>query len=253
MAVKRFLRSAFNLKFWLLLLLAAAIAVVVHRFNLQGSLQACWRWLTGLGTSDPLTFIVFFNLATLICVPASLLAIQAGFVFGWGWGSLYVLVGAIVGATLAFLVGRYLTQQWVWQKVQANVRFHAIAQAVAQEGWKIVLLTRLSPIFPFNLTNYAFGITKISLRHYVLGSLGILPGTVLYTYMGSLASELSQVGFSNTPMPLGVQMGQWGMRLIGLIATIVITVYLHRVAKKALNLRMNATLEAASLEPKSTT
>lgn len=246
MAVKRFFRSTFNAKFWLLVMVAAAIAVVVHRFNLQSSLQACWYWLAGIGTSDPLTFIVFFNLATLICVPASLLAIQAGFVFGWGWGSLYVLVGAIVGATLAFLVGRYLTQQWVWQKVQANVRFHAIAQAVAQEGWKIVLLTRLSPIFPFNLTNYAFGVTKISLRHYVLGSLGILPGTVLYTYMGSLANEFSQSRFSSAPMPLEVQMSQWGMRLIGLVATIAITFYLHRVAKKALNQRMDVALEASS-------
>lgn len=241
MAVKRFFRFTFNPRFWLLAAAAAAIAVVVHRFNLQSSIQGYWYWLAKLGTSDPLTFIVFFNLATLICVPASLLAIQAGFVFGWGWGSLYVLIGAIVGATLAFLVGRYLTQQWVWQKVNANVRFHAIAQAVAQEGWKIVLLTRLSPIFPFNLTNYAFGITKISLRHYVLGSLGILPGTVLYTYMGSLASEFSQARLSSTAMPLEVQIGQWGMRLMGLIATVAITVYLHQVAKKALNQRMDTT------------
>jgi uncharacterized membrane protein YdjX (TVP38/TMEM64 family) len=251
MAVKRFFRSTFNAKFWLLVSVSAAIVVVVHRFHLQSSLQAGWYWLTGLGTSDPLTFIVFFNLATLICVPASLLAIQAGFVFGWGWGSLYVLVGAIVGATLAFLVGRYFTQQWVWQKVNANVRFCAIAQAVAQEGWKIVLLTRLSPIFPFNLTNYAFGITKISLRHYVLGSLGILPGTVLYTYIGSLASELSQAGLSNTPLPLGVQMGQWGLRLVGLVATIAIMIYLHRVAKKALNQRMEMTLEVSDSSQKS--
>ena len=115
-----------------------------------------------------------------------------------------------------------------------------------------MLLTRLSPIFPFNLTNYAFGVTKISLRHYVLGSLGILPGTVLYTYMGSLANEFSQSRFSSAPMPLEVQMGQWGMRLIGLVATIAITFYLHRIAKKALNQRMDAAFEASSPNQNST-
>jgi uncharacterized membrane protein YdjX (TVP38/TMEM64 family) len=240
MALMHPLRSLFKFRFWLLLGLAAVAAIALYAFNLQGTLHAGWLWLLGLGSSDPLAFILFFNLATLLCVPASLLAIRAGFVFGLGWGSLYVLIAAIIGATLAFLMGRHLAHQWVWCKVEHNVRFYAIAQSVAHEGWKIVLLTRLSPLFPFNLTNYAFGVTQISLRNYVLGSLGILPGTVLYTYMGSLANELSMTELSDASMPLGIQMAQWGMRLIGLAATVAITLYTSRVAKKALNQRVAA-------------
>jgi uncharacterized membrane protein YdjX (TVP38/TMEM64 family) len=234
------LRSLLKLRFWLLLGLAAVAVIALYAFNLQGMLHAGWLWLMGLGSSDPLTFILFFNLATLLCVPASLLAIRAGFVFGLGWGSLYVLVAAIIGATLAFLMGRHLAHQWVWRKIEHNVRFYAIAQSVAHEGWKIVLLTRLSPLFPFNLTNYAFGVTQISLKNYIVGSLGILPGTVLYTYMGALANELSMTEFSSTSMPLGIQIAQWGMRLTGLAATVLVTLYINRVAKRALNQRVAA-------------
>ncbi len=160
--------------------------------------------------------------------------------FGLGRGSLYVLVAAIIGATIAFLMGRYLAHEWVWRKVQQHRRFHAIAQAVTKEGWKIVLLTRLSPLFPFNITNYAFGVTQISLKQYILGSVGILPGTVLYTYIGSIAHELSTTGHSTASMPLGVQIAQWGLRLTGLVATVIVTLYLNRVAKRALNQRVDS-------------
>jgi uncharacterized membrane protein YdjX (TVP38/TMEM64 family) len=227
-------------KSWLLLGLAAAGAIAVFIYPFRETLQNSWLWLMGLGSSDPLTFIVFFNLATAFCIPASLLAMRAGFVFGLGLGSLYVLIAAIIGATVAFLMGRYLAHGWVWRKVQHNVRFHAIAQAVAQEGWKIVLLTRLSPLFPFNLTNYAFGMTQISLKQYIFGSVGIVPGTILYTYIGFLAHELSTTGLSTSSMPLGVQIAQWGLRLMGLIATVIVTLYLNRVAKIALHQRMTA-------------
>jgi uncharacterized membrane protein YdjX (TVP38/TMEM64 family) len=226
-------------KHWLLLGLAVAGAIALLMLH-QGTLHALWNWLLDLGSADPLTFILFFNLASLFCIPASLLAIRAGFVFGLGWGSLYVLVAAIIGTMIAFLMGRYLAHEWVWRKVQQHRRFHAIAQAVTKEGWKIVLLTRLSPLFPFNITNYAFGVTQISLKQYILGSVGILPGTVLYTYIGSIAHELSTTGHSTASMPSGVQIAQWGLRLTGLVATVIVTLYLNRVAKRALNQRVDS-------------
>lgn len=227
-------------QFWLLAALVTTLAIAFHGFNLLGVLHPCWLWFSELVTQNPLIFILFFNIATLLCFPASLLALKAGYVFGLGWGTVYVLGAALLGAILAFLMGRYLTRDWVQQKLQNNIRFRAIAQAVEKEGWKIVLLTRLSPIFPFNLTNVAFGMTQISLKNYSLGSFGILPGTVLYTYMGSLSSEFTTINLSASAMPLTLKIAQWGLRFVGLAATLVITLYLNRIAKKALNQHLSS-------------
>jgi uncharacterized membrane protein YdjX (TVP38/TMEM64 family) len=248
MVFNRIFHPFFKLRFWLLVFLVAALAIALHGFNWQALLQPCLQQFNALVVQNPLMFILFFNIATLLCIPASLLALKAGYVFGLGWGTIYVLVAAILGAILAFWVGRYLAHHWVRQKVQENLRFQAIAQAVAKEGWKIVLLTRLSPLFPFNLTNYALGLTQISLKNYVLGSLGILPGTILYTYMGSLTSDLTMVNLSASPSHFSLGIAQWGMRLVGLAATLLITLYVSRVAKKALNQRVTTNL-SHSLSP----
>ncbi|NJR55973.1 MAG: TVP38/TMEM64 family protein [Acaryochloris sp. CRU_2_0] len=238
MPLKRVVQLFRKPQFWLLAALATTLAIAFHRFNLQAVLHTCWLWFSGFVTQNPLVFILFFNIATLLCFPASLLALKAGYVFGLGWGTVYVLVAAILGTILAFLMGRYLTRHWVQPKLQDNFRFRAITHAVEKEGWKIVLLTRLSPIFPFNLTNVAFGMTQISLKNYSLGSFGILPGTVLYTYMGSLSSELTTMDLSASSMPLSLKIAQWGLRFVGLAATLVITLYLNRIAKKVLNQRL---------------
>ncbi len=167
----------------------------------------------------------------MLFIPGSILTLGAGFVFGLFWGSVYVFIGATIGATVAFLIGRYLARDWVVQKIAGNQKFAAIDQAVAKEGLKIVLLTRLSPIFPFNLLNYAFGITGVSLKDYFIGSIGMIPGTILYVYIGSLAGNLAMLGTENQPSNPTLQ---WGMRILGLIATVAVTVYITRIAKKAL-------------------
>lgn len=136
-----------------------------------------------------------------------------------------------LGATAAFVVGRYLAREWVAAKVQGAPRFAAIDQAVAREGWKIVILTRLSPIFPFNLLNYAFGLTRVSLRDYVFASwIGMIPGTLMYVYMGSLAGDLATQG-AGSRMRSGAE---WALSGIGLLATIAVTVYVTRLARAAL-------------------
>ncbi|RME03124.1 MAG: TVP38/TMEM64 family protein, partial [Deltaproteobacteria bacterium] len=164
-------------------------------------------------------------------IPGSLLTLGAGAVFGVVKGTIYVSIGSTLGAVLAFLVGRHLARGWVAEKIAGNEKFEAIDEAVGREGWKIVLLTRLSPIFPFNLLNYAYGVTRVSLRHYFLASwIGMLPGTLMYVYLGSLAGDLATLGAgTGTKTP-----AQWGLTLVGLAATVAVTIYVTRIARRAL-------------------
>jgi uncharacterized membrane protein YdjX (TVP38/TMEM64 family) len=199
---------------------------------IQQLLQDALAWVAGLGAIGPLAFIGLYIAATVAFVPGSVLTLGAGFVFGWLAGSAYVFVGATLGATAAFLVGRYIARGWVERKIANNPKFDAIDNAVGQEGFKIVLLTRLSPIFPFNLLNYMFGITKVPLKDYVLGSVGMIPGTLMYVYFGSLAGNLATLGSTNQPSDARLQ---WSLRIVGLIATVWVTLYITRVARKALN------------------
>jgi uncharacterized membrane protein YdjX (TVP38/TMEM64 family) len=144
---------------------------------------------------------------------------------------MYVSIAATLGATLAFLIGRYFARQWVAARLANYPKFRAIDEAVAQEGWKIVALTRLSPVFPFNLLNYGFGLTKVGLRDYVLASwAGTLPGTILYVYLGSLAGDLTRVatgGAQRSP-------AEWALYAVGLLATIAVAVYVTRISTRAL-------------------
>jgi uncharacterized membrane protein YdjX (TVP38/TMEM64 family) len=201
--------------------------------NLQVLLQNALAWIEGLGTGGAIAFILIYIAATVLFIPGSLLTLGGGAIFGVLWGSVYVFLGAAMGATLAFLVGRYLARDWVAQKIEGNTRFQAIDRAIAREGFKIVLLTRLSPIFPFNLLNYGLGITQVSLKHYVMGFLGMIPGTIMYVYIGSLAGDLTMIGTQQANPE--TQRIQWIIRIIGFIATVAVTVYVTRIARKALD------------------
>ncbi|MBM0743077.1 TVP38/TMEM64 family protein [Phormidium sp. CLA17] len=200
---------------------------------IQTALQNSLVWVKDLGAIGVVAYILIYNLATVLFIPGSLLTLGGGAIYGVVWGSLYVFIAATLGATLAFLIGRYLAQAWVSKKIAGNTTFNAISAAVAKDGFKIVLLTRLSPIFPFTLLNYAFGVTKVSLKDYILGSIGMLPGTILYVYLGSLAGNLTGIA-AKQPLSSEAQAAQWVIRIIGLVATIAVTFYLTRIAKKAL-------------------
>jgi uncharacterized membrane protein YdjX (TVP38/TMEM64 family) len=180
-------------------------------------------------------FVLVYVAATVLFLPGSILTLGAGALFGVVKGSIVVSISATLGATAAFLVGRYLAQDWVARKIEGNPRFKAIDEAVAHEGWKIVGLTRLSPVFPFNLLNYAFGLTRVSLRDYFFASwIGMMPGTVMYVYLGSLAGDLAAVGAGQggrTPAP-------WALYVVGLLATVTVTVYVTRLARAALAKRI---------------
>jgi len=202
--------------------------------NLQAIVQALLAWVQDLGVWGPIAFIAIYNLATVMFVPGSLLTLGGGILFGVGWGSLYVFVAASTGATIAFLIGRYLSRDWVARRLAGNAKFTAIAQAVTREGFKIVLLTRLSPIFPFNLLNYALGITQVSLKDYILGFVGMIPGTIMYVYIGSLLGDLAMLGNTTIVLSPSAQRIQWGLNIVGFLATVAVTLYVTNVARTAL-------------------
>jgi uncharacterized membrane protein YdjX (TVP38/TMEM64 family) len=201
-------------------------------FNPQLLLKNALEWIESLGAIGAVAFIGIYIVATVAFLPGSILTLGAGVVFGVWLGALYVFIGATLGATAAFLVGRYLARNWVTQKIANNDKFNAIDRAVGKEGLKIVVLTRLSPIFPFNLLNYAFGLTGVSIKDYIIGSLGMIPGTLMYVYIGSLAGNLALIGTATQPTNPTLQ---WTIRIVGFIATIAVTVYVTRIAKQALN------------------
>lgn len=200
-------------------------------FNPQEILRNALQWIDSLGIIGGIAFIAIYIIATVAFLPGSILTLGAGIVFGVVLGVVYVWVGATIGAIAAFLVGRYLARGWISRKIAGNHNFTAIDQAVAREGFKIVLLTRLSPIFPFNLLNYAFGITGVSLKDYALGSVGMIPGTLMFVYIGSLAGDLARIGTENQVTNPTIQ---WIIRIVGLIATVAVTVYVTRIARQAL-------------------
>ncbi len=200
-------------------------------FNPQTLLKGVLEWVEGLGSIGALAFIGIYIIATIAFLPAFILTLGAGILFGVWLGTIYVFIGATLGAILAFLVGRYLARNWVAKKIASNDKFAAIDRAVGKEGLKIVVLTRLSPIFPFNLLNYAFGVTGVSIQDYIIGSLGMIPGTLMYVYIGSLAGSLALIGTDSQPTN---PMLQWTIRILGFIATVAVTIYVTRIATQAL-------------------
>ncbi|MEO0828353.1 MAG: TVP38/TMEM64 family protein [Cyanobacteria bacterium J06635_1] len=210
----------------------------------QGLLTGVLTWIENLGIIAPLVFIGLYIVITVAFIPASVVTLGAGIVFGVVKGSLFVFVGAMLGATAAFLIGRYVARDWIAKKVASNDKFQSIDEAIGREGRKIIFLIRLSPAFPFNLLNYALGLTKVSLRDYVLGTVGILPGTIMYVYLGSLAGNLAMLGSDDAPSNPGVV---WAIRIIGFIATVAVTVYVTKVARKALKEAVPATAETPQM------
>lgn len=228
--------SAHGKKGLIIRLAVAAIAVALlvwgskylhFRELLTGALQ----WVSGLGMWGPVIFIMIYIVACILLFPAAILTLGAGVIFGVVKGSVIVSISATLGATAAFLVGRYLARDWVARKIEGNRKFQSIDEAVAREGWKIVGLTRLSPVFPFVLLNYAYGLTKVSLRDYFFASwIGMMPATVMYVYIGSLAGDLAKLGAGGRARTTG----EWVLYGVGFLATVAVTVFVTRIARKAL-------------------
>lgn len=211
------------------------VLALARALNAQELLRSALAWIENLGPWGPVTFVMLYIGATVLFLPGSVLTLGAGFVFGVVRGSIIVSVAATLGATAAFLVGRHLARGWVSRQIEGSAKFKAMDEAVGREGWKIVGLTRLSPVFPFNLLNYAFGVTRVSLRDYVLASwIGMMPGTLMYVYVGSLAGDLATLGAGHRARPPA----EWALYVAGLLATVAVTIYVTRVARGALQRRI---------------
>jgi uncharacterized membrane protein YdjX (TVP38/TMEM64 family) len=213
------------------LVAALALLVAARALGVTDALRGLLEWISSLGAIGPLVFILAYIAACVLFIPGSIMTIGAGVLFGVVRGSVYVSIGATIGATFAFLIGRYFAREWVAGKLAGNATFNEIDAAVGGEGWKIVGLTRLSPVFPFNLLNYAYGLTRVSLRDYVIASwIGMLPGIVMYTYIGSLVGDLTQLDTAPRARPPGF----WILNAAGFAATVGVALYAARIARRAL-------------------
>jgi uncharacterized membrane protein YdjX (TVP38/TMEM64 family) len=185
----------------------------------------------GLGTLGVVLFFVAYVIGTVAFLPGAPLTLAAGFVYGPVWGLVLASPASVAGASTAFLLGRTLLRDWAAAKVGASPRARAIDAAVEREGWKLVLLLRLSPVFPFNILNYALSLTRVPFGTYVLASfIGMLPGTALYVYLGSLAPAAAQLG----PAAAAGGAGRTAVYAIGLLATVAVVVVATRLARRAL-------------------
>lgn len=219
-----------------LVLTLGAAAVLVAALILGGRqagqyLPQFAAWVESLGWLGPLVFILGYAVATVAFIPGSLLTLAAGAIFGLVQGTLYTLVGATLGASAAFLVARYGARGWIERRIAGNARFAAIDRAVGREGFKIVALLRLSPVFPFNLLNYSLGLTRVRFLDYLLASVAMLPGTLLYVYYGKAAGSLAAVA-GGVKAERGPE--YWLTLGLGLAATIAVTTVITRLAGRAL-------------------
>lgn len=215
------------------ILLGLAAAVVLFFVARIGgdSIPAAVNWLESLGDWGPLFFVGLYALATVLFIPGSLLTLAGGALFGLASGVVYVFLAALLGSSLAFLIARYGARAWIEERLGSSPRFDALDRAVGREGLKITFLLRLSPVFPFSFLNYALGLTRVSLRDYVIASLGMLPGTFLYVYSGHVIGDVARLAGGADP-ERGV--GDFLVLALGLGATIAATAVVTRTARRAL-------------------
>jgi uncharacterized membrane protein YdjX (TVP38/TMEM64 family) len=177
-------------------------------------------------------FVPLYAIWVTLLLPGVWASMLAGALYGTWLGSFLVFVGACLGAEAAFLLGRYWLRDWARRRLAAVPKLQAVEQAVSREGLKLVLLTRLSPVFPFSLLNLAYGLSEVSLRDYSIGLIGILPGTILFCGLGALAGDVARFGdvLSGQADPV-----TWTLRIVGVLATIAVVWLVGQAAKRALD------------------
>jgi len=198
-------------------------------------LASALAYVASLGAAGGVAFILLYAAACIALLPVSVLTLGAGALFGLGPGFALVWIGATIGACASFLIGRHWLRAWVEKRLTRYPVFAAIDAAVSVEGWRVVFLTRLSPLFPFALQNYAYGLTRVKFGEYALASfVGMAPGTWLYIYLGAAAGEAVKAG-TNGPARTPAQ---WVFYGVGLLATIAVVTLVGRAAGRALKARL---------------
>ncbi|MDT8340542.1 MAG: TVP38/TMEM64 family protein [Longimicrobiales bacterium] len=215
-----------------LLLAAAAVAALVVLGRWAGdALPGLLDWIEANRRWAMLTYVAVYAVAAVAWVPGSLLTVSSGVLFGPVRGTAFTLVGATLGASFAFLIARHLARAAIERRLGANERLAAVDRAIAREGWKVVFLIRLSPVFPFNLLNYALGLTRVRFWHYVSASaLGMIPGTFLYVYSGWAAGRVATGAVGAD----GRGALEYALLGVGLLATVLVTWVVTRTARRAL-------------------
>ena len=209
----------------------AGFLYLLHVLPVKDKLDQFVSYVQGQGTLGVVIFIAGYVVAGLL-FPASILTLGAGAAFGPVVGTVAVSIASVTCACVAFLIGRYAARGFIEKKMAAFPKFQAVDKAVAQQGFKIVLLTRLSPAFPFTWMNYGYGITKVRFRDFVLASwIGMLPGTAMYVYLGFAARAAAQTAAGGGD---AASTGKKVLLGVGLLATIVVTVFVTKIARKAL-------------------
>jgi uncharacterized membrane protein YdjX (TVP38/TMEM64 family) len=210
-------------------LAAVALLLLLGR-RLGAYVPAFRQWVAGLGAWAPLVFILGYAVAAVAFVPGSPFTLAAGAVFGLVRGTIYAFLGASLGATAAFLVARYAARGWVERRLAGHPRLAALDRAVGREGGRLVALVRLSPAFPFNLLNYALGLTRVRFVAYLLACFAMLPGTLLYAYYGKVFGDVVAASGGRG----GKSPWEWALLAVGLVATVAATALIARRARQAL-------------------
>jgi len=215
----------------IVLLIGAVIGLIFIGRQVGAYLPDFVAWVNSLGVWGPVVFIAGYVVAAVAFVPGSVLTLAAGAIFGLAKGVVIVFIAAVLGSAAAFLVSRYVARRAIERRLAGNARFAAIDQAVGTQGRKIVFLLRLSPVFPFNLLNYGLGLTKVSFSDFLVASVGMLPGTLLYVYYGKLAGDVATLA-GGVAVEKGT--GYYAVLVLGLVATVVVTTLVTRIARRAL-------------------
>lgn len=223
--------------------LAIAVIVLLVILGRSGAayIPTFAGWVDRMGVWGPVVFTAGYALATVAFIPGSLLTLVAGALFGLVKGVILVFIGAVLGSSAAFLISRHLARGKVKRAIAGDPKFAAIDSAIGREGAKIVLLLRLSPVLPYNLLNYALGLTRVRFTDYVLASVGMIPGTLLYVYYGKVAGDVATAltgGSGERGPEYFVVLG------LGLAATAAVTLLVARTARRALNSATGQAVEA---------
>jgi uncharacterized membrane protein YdjX (TVP38/TMEM64 family) len=216
-----------------LIVIVVALFLAMRFLPVQQSLRNFNDWVSQMGVPGIFIFIIVYAAATVLLAPGSVLTVGAGFVFGLWRGFLAVSAGATLGAVLAFLVARFIARGKVEAIAQRNEKFRQIDNAIGKQGAKLIFLLRLSPVIPFNLSNYFYGLTGVKFWPYVLASwIGMMPGTFLYVYIGTAGKAAVAAAAGGEAVKHGWQ--YWTLMSVGLAATIVVTIWVTKIARDAL-------------------
>ncbi len=216
-----------------LIVMVIALLLAMRFVPVQQWLRNFNNWVGQMGMAGIFIFIIVYAVATVLVAPGSVLTIGAGFVFGLWKGFLAVSAGSTLGAALAFVIARFIARERVAVIAQRNEKFRAIDSAIGKQGVKLIFLLRLSPVIPFNLSNYFYGLTAVKFWPYVLASwIGMMPGTFLYVYIGAAGKAAVSAAADGEEMKHGWQ--YWTLISFGLVATVVVTIWVTKIARDAL-------------------